>query len=85
MSFNYTDENGDAHKNNGARVWAFVSFDATNFSTFVGDGFSGSVTSELCHGFGTSSSVTIQMRLEDGADNLSNTLSVTVPKPPDGA
>ncbi len=85
VTFNYEDPNGDGHKNDGAKVWAFGNFDATNFSTFNGDGFAGSITSHLCYRFGESTSVNIQMQLEDGADNLSNSLTINVPKPPGGA
>jgi hypothetical protein len=86
VMFNYDDPDGDASKSKGAKVWAGFNnsnpnFDATNFSSITGDGFTGSVTSDLCYPFGGSSSVRIYMRLEDGADRLSNTLNIRINKP----
>jgi Glucodextranase, domain B/Bacterial Ig domain len=84
VRFNYDDPDGDVTKDAGAKVWAGFNntnpnFDATNFSTFSGDGFTGSNTTFLCTQNLTSINVTMQ--LEDGAGGLSNTLTIKVDNP----
>ena len=73
IRFEYADVNGDVSKSGGATVDA--GFDATTFSTFSGDGFSGSITSNLCFA-GSSRDVT--MTLTDNSGLLSNSLTVRV-------
>jgi len=84
IRFNYNDPDGDASKIDGAKVWIGFdninpTFDATNFSNFSGDGFSGSITTNLCTENLTS--IDITMQLEDGADRLSNKLTIKVVNP----
>jgi len=73
IRFEYSDINGDVSKSGGATVDA--GFDATPFSTFSGDGFSGSITSNLCFA-GSSRDVT--MTLTDNSGLSSNSLTVRV-------
>jgi hypothetical protein len=80
IRFNYVDRNGDVLKN-VAKVQAFGS-DATDLSTFEGDGFSGVITSRLCSTCGARCSVSVT--LIDGSGLESNTLRITFDAP-DGA
>ena len=84
IRFNYSDPDGDVTESAGAKVWAGFNstnptFDATYFSTFSGDGFTGSITSYLCTENLTSINVTLQ--LQDGDGELSNKLTTTVVNP----
>lgn len=79
ISFNYDDPGGEVIVDDGAKV--YVPFDDTPWSTFTGDGFTGSVEARVCFNFGSDESRTFTVRLVDAAGNSSNSLSITIPKP----
>jgi hypothetical protein len=79
--FDYDDPDGDAINSQGATVQAFGSFDATPFSRFSGDGFTGSIQSDLCSVFGNAASVNVTVTLTDGNGLRSNELTITIPAP----
>ena len=81
ITFDYNDPDGDASNSQGATVQAFDSFDATPFSSFSGDGFTGSIQSNLCSVFGNAPSVNVTVTLTDGNGLVSNELTITISAP----
>jgi hypothetical protein len=79
--FDYNDPDGDASNSQGATVQAFGSFNATPFSSFTGDGFTGSVQSNLCFPFGNAPNTNVTVTLTDGSGLRSNGLTITIPAP----
>jgi len=77
ISFNYDDPDGDAHETNGAVVLRQAQ-DVTQWCSFHGDGFNGSIDCFLCSNFSSSTQAT--MSLVDGRENQSKTLTITVRK-----
>ena len=61
----YADENGDVSKSGGATVDA--GFDATTWSTYSGDGFQGSITSNLCWSIAAGNGRWVTMTLTDNS------------------
>jgi hypothetical protein len=57
------------------------SFDGTPFSSWTGDGFTGSIDTFQCYLFGGASSVDVTITLEDLAGNVSNGITINIPKP----
>ncbi|UCF93039.1 MAG: BACON domain-containing protein, partial [Desulfobacterales bacterium] len=79
ISFDYTDPDGDAHEDGGAKV--DMGFDITPWSHFTGNGFEGSVTANRCLAFGDDTSRTVTAKLIDSAGHDSNSLTISIPKP----
>ena len=76
VSFGYSDTDGDAHADDGASVgWL------DPWTTFYGDGYSGSLTMRRCVEFGDADTVSVDATLTDGAGNQSNQLTIQIPKP----
>jgi hypothetical protein len=80
IHFFYDDPDGDVSKSDGAKVIA-DSFDSTTWSSFSGDGFTGSIGSDVCYRFGSATSRTCAIKVIDGMAHESNSLSIKLPKP----
>jgi hypothetical protein len=90
VPFDYADGEGDVSSAvSNAITVSYVfrpsgssgSFDGTPFSTWTGDGFTGSIDSYQCYLFGGASSVDVTVTLKDLAGNVSNGITVNIPAP----
>jgi hypothetical protein len=90
VSFDYADGEGDVVSTvDSAITVSYVfrpsgsggSFDGTPFSSWTGDGFTGSIDTFQCYLFGGASSVDVTITLEDMAGNVSNGITVNIPAP----
>jgi hypothetical protein len=84
LQFFYDDPDGDAHKSSGATVLALAGNDATEGSSFGGDGFAGAISTPLCFRFDGSDSRNVSVTLVDGSGKESNRLTINITAP-DGA
>ena len=76
IRFDYSDVDGDAHADDGASVgWL------DPWTTFYGDGYSGSLTMRRCVEFGDADTTNVRATLTDGSGNQSNELTARIPKP----
>jgi uncharacterized repeat protein (TIGR02543 family) len=89
VDFDYLDGDGDVSRFPGA-VWVYYtfrpsgsggSFDGETFSSWTGDGFTGSIRTDHCYLFGSASSVDVTITLEDEAGNVSDGITINIPKP----
>jgi K319L-like, PKD domain len=90
LSFNYSDPDGDVRLNAGALVTelfrfsisnVFEEFDVTPFSTFGGNGLTGSISFRVCTQFGNATSIDRIVFLTDGGAHVSNSLASTTQRP----
>ncbi|MDH3479332.1 MAG: hypothetical protein OEO20_13630, partial [Gemmatimonadota bacterium] len=89
VAFDYADGDGDVAKVDSVLTVFYLfqpsqgsgSFDATPFSSWSGDGFTGSIDTYQCYLFAGNSSVDVTITLEDLAGNVSNGITVNVPAP----
>jgi hypothetical protein len=80
INFDYVDPDEDVIKEDGAKV--YLPWDNTPWSTFTGSGYSGSIETKVCFNFGENNSRTFTVTLDDAAGNKSNSLSITINRPP---
>ncbi len=63
----------------GAEV--HVGWDNTPWSTFSGNGYAGSIQTNVCFNFGDTTSRTFTVYLKDASGNNSNSLEIEIPRP----